>query len=256
MRKRLAVMAAAFRKQTACSQAVIVGCGGCLTLSTVFLSLIFLVPLYTIVIEPKFFPGAAIQREIESEKRESDRRRREEAHREIEERRAKIAGRTMDLRVSPSNASITVYRYGKQISSMTGSGIVPNLNPGPYVIKGIAKDYRPLRLEVILPLTGPLDVSLNRRMCPDLGEDGYIQIETVGGTSKDAMGAVIDAHQVNDPYALKDLVLSGQLEHLQKGNKVRVIGGSFSMAEVRVIEGSSEGSRLWVPREWVDAYPP
>jgi hypothetical protein len=68
--------------------------------------------------------------------------------------------------------------------------------------------------------------------------------------TKDAFEDLTQAATVRDMDAISKLALSGEIVGLEKGTRVRILGGVFSL-QIRVQDGPAEGTACYVPTEFV-----
>jgi RNA polymerase subunit RPABC4/transcription elongation factor Spt4 len=68
--------------------------------------------------------------------------------------------------------------------------------------------------------------------------------------TKDAFEELTQAATVRDMSVISRLALSGEIVGLEKGTRVRILGGIFSF-RIRVQDGPAEGTQCYIPTEFV-----
>lgn len=70
------------------------------------------------------------------------------------------------------------------------------------------------------------------------------------GRTKDDFDRLLDAVNANDDYGKAELLLAGRVFMVPRGTRARIIGVSWTMRQVRILEGERIGAAGWVPLEW------
>jgi hypothetical protein len=79
---------------------------------------------------------------------------------------------------------------------------------------------------------------------------GTINVGWYCALTKDAFEDLTQSAVGRDSNAIGRLALSGQIVGLEKGTRVRILGGIFSL-QIRVEDGPAEGTVCYVPTEYV-----
>jgi zinc-ribbon domain len=89
---------------------------------------------------------------------------------------------------------------------------------------------------------------------PFTGQDGKLQNGKKAipvAVDQDSSDQLIKAQAINDQHAVVQLLLAGKVLSVNDGTKVKVIDSTFTLRQVRILEGSHEGRSGWVPLEFV-----
>ncbi len=70
------------------------------------------------------------------------------------------------------------------------------------------------------------------------------------GRTKNDYDSMAKAYRADDSHGRAQLLLSGRAFKVPAGTKARIIDQSWTMRQVRILEGQSVGRAGWIPAEW------